>query len=248
MTLCCPMNSLAFVLCVPWLVFNSNILSLNFIKAVPYFWNSCSIFLKVLLYGLIFNNVPLSEFLLKRQTSCLTAPLWGLKVPVVQVLTHTRQVLFFVPLVNTCGLTNCMEENTCTRDSVRYQASHSLFFSWPKSIYYFKWTLFSTKDSEGRAHLLPRHLNWNLSRKALVWHLWCSEQPWWGRETSATRKHRLRMSPFRISVTRTPHTHTHTQPYYKSSTIPENTTFEELQKFDDYSYKIIEIRLWDRKN
>lgn len=35
--LCCPMNSLAFVLCVPWLVFNSNILSLNFIKAVLYF-------------------------------------------------------------------------------------------------------------------------------------------------------------------------------------------------------------------
>lgn len=58
--------------------------------------------------------------------------------------------------------------------------------------------------------------------------------------------HRLQMSPFRISVTRTPHTRK--QPYYKSSTIPENTNFEELQKFDDYSYKNIEIRQWDRKN
>ena len=120
MTLCCPMNSLAFVLCVPWLVFNSNILSLNFIKAVPYFWNSCSIFLKVLLYGLIFNNVPLSEFLLKRQTSCLTAPLWGLKVPVVQVLTHTRQVLFFVPYQTVWRRTPVLGTPLGTRPHIPY--------------------------------------------------------------------------------------------------------------------------------
>lgn len=72
-----------------------------------------------------FNNVlTLSEFLLQRETSHLTAPLRGLKAPIIQVLTHTRQTLFFGPLVNICGLTNCME-NSCTRDSVRYQASHS---------------------------------------------------------------------------------------------------------------------------
>lgn len=51
---------------------------------------------------------------------------------------------------------------------------------------------------------------------------------------------------FRITVTGTPHTHK--EPYYKSSTNPENTTFEELQNFNAYSYKSTEIRQWDRKN
>lgn len=119
------------------------------------------------------------------------------------MLTHTRQMLFFVPLVNICGLTNCME-NSCTRDSVRYQASHSLFFFLDQN----QFIVLRTKDSEGRTYLLPRRLNQNLSWKALVRHLWCSGQPWWGRETSAAHTHRLRVSP---SESQSLGHHTHTQ-------------------------------------
>ena len=85
-------------------------------------------------------------------------------------------------------------------------------FHIPSSLFFFldqnQFIVLRTKDSEGRTYLLPRRLNQNLSWKALVRHLWCSGQPWWGRETSAAHTHRLRVSP---SESQSLGHHTHTR-------------------------------------
>lgn len=67
--LCCPLNSLAFVLCVPWLVFNSNILSLNFIKGCTLLLNSHSIFLRVLFIWPSTMYLPFQSFYYRGKTS-----------------------------------------------------------------------------------------------------------------------------------------------------------------------------------